>query len=130
MLRVRWDETYRTDLWALAYLLRGGCSDDSFMDFRAWLILQGREAYAGALEDPDGFDVSLFRGDSSGYLDLLEAPRIAYELRTGKPMPPTRFKRVALKGPDLDEDAYESYLPQIAAAVRIAQLPTGPGSSC
>ena len=27
--------------WALAYAARGGCSDDAFMEFRTWLILQG-----------------------------------------------------------------------------------------
>ena len=34
---------YRRDLWAAAYLIGGGCSDDSFIDFRAGLILQGHE---------------------------------------------------------------------------------------
>lgn len=31
---------YRWDVWAAAYLIGGGCSDDSFMDFRAGLIAQ------------------------------------------------------------------------------------------
>ena len=34
---------YRCDLWAAAYLIGGGCSDDSFIDFRAGLIAQGHE---------------------------------------------------------------------------------------
>ena len=29
------------------------CSDDGFIDFRAWLIAQGREVYLAALKDPD-----------------------------------------------------------------------------
>ncbi|HEX8913749.1 MAG TPA: DUF4240 domain-containing protein, partial [Humisphaera sp.] len=29
---------YRDDLWAAAYWLLGGCSDDGFMDFRSSLI--------------------------------------------------------------------------------------------
>ncbi|MGW9206325.1 DUF4240 domain-containing protein [Embleya sp. NPDC055664] len=33
---------YLWDLWAAAYLIGGGCSDDAFMDFRAGLIAQGR----------------------------------------------------------------------------------------
>lgn len=33
---------YRWDLWAAAYLIGGGCSDDAFIDFRARIIAQGR----------------------------------------------------------------------------------------
>lgn len=36
---------YRRDLWAAAYLIGGGCSDDSFIDFRAGLIAQGHDWY-------------------------------------------------------------------------------------
>jgi hypothetical protein len=44
---------YRWDVWAAAYLIGGGCSDDSFMDFRAGLIAQGREWYERAAASPD-----------------------------------------------------------------------------
>ena len=30
-----------------------GCSDDSFSDFRMWLIAQGKDVYLNALKDPD-----------------------------------------------------------------------------
>src|SRR5262245_35835873 len=35
-------DAYRWDLWGAAYVIGGGCSDDSFMDFRAWLISMGQ----------------------------------------------------------------------------------------
>jgi hypothetical protein len=44
---------YRWDVWAAAYLIGGGCSDDSFMDFRAGLIAQGRGWYQMAADSPD-----------------------------------------------------------------------------
>ncbi|MFV0400804.1 MAG: DUF4240 domain-containing protein [Oscillospiraceae bacterium] len=45
---------YKEKLWQVADILDGGfCSDDGFIDFRAWLILQGREVYTAALSDPD-----------------------------------------------------------------------------
>jgi hypothetical protein len=47
------DALYRYDLWAAAYLIRGGCSDDSFIDFRAGLIAQGRDWYELAMTSPD-----------------------------------------------------------------------------
>ena len=47
------DAVYRWDVWAAAYLIGGGCSDDSFMDFRAGLIAQGRNWYERAASAPD-----------------------------------------------------------------------------
>ena len=44
---------YRWDVWAAAYLIGGGCSDDSFTDFRAGLIAQGRDWYQKAADSPD-----------------------------------------------------------------------------
>jgi hypothetical protein len=42
----------RNDLWAAAYVLMGGCGDDSFSDFRGWLLLQGRDAVDAVIADP------------------------------------------------------------------------------
>lgn len=47
------DALYRWDVWAAAYLIGGGCSDDSFMDFRAGVIAQGRHWYERAVAAPD-----------------------------------------------------------------------------
>ena len=46
-------EAYRWDLWAVAYIINGGCSDDGFEYFRGWLITQGQDYYQAALEDPE-----------------------------------------------------------------------------
>lgn len=47
------DALYRWDVWAAAYLIGGGCSDDSFMDFRAGVIAAGRDWYERTDQDPD-----------------------------------------------------------------------------
>jgi hypothetical protein len=44
---------YRGHLWAAAYVICGGCSDDGFMDFRDWLISRGEAIYHEALRDPE-----------------------------------------------------------------------------
>ena len=44
---------YRWDLWAAAYWLHGGCSDDGFIDFRSCLISLGKGLFLQILEDPD-----------------------------------------------------------------------------
>ncbi len=46
-------QAYDWKLWAAAYLIHGGCSDDGFMDFRAWLIGQGETTYQNVLGYPD-----------------------------------------------------------------------------
>src|SRR5512139_441856 len=52
-----WDlmaDSYRGDLWAAAYLINGGASDDGFDYFRGWLIAQGQAMFERAIADPDG----------------------------------------------------------------------------
>jgi hypothetical protein len=47
-------EAYTWDLWGAAELVGGGwCSDDSFTDFRSWLISMGRNTFEEALVDAD-----------------------------------------------------------------------------
>jgi hypothetical protein len=41
------------DLWAAAYLINGGCSDEGFDAFRGWLIAHGRDAVARSVRSPD-----------------------------------------------------------------------------
>ncbi len=47
------DEAYRADLWDVAYAINGGCSDDGFVYFRWWLVMQGRDVFERALLDPE-----------------------------------------------------------------------------
>lgn len=46
-------QAYRWEVWGAAYLINGGCSDDGFQDFRAWLVAQGRDTFRRAVADPD-----------------------------------------------------------------------------
>jgi len=46
-------KSYTRDLWAAAYIINGGCSDDDFECFRAWLIAQGTEAFHEVLRNPE-----------------------------------------------------------------------------
>lgn len=47
------EAAYKYGLWTAASLLMDGCTDDLFIDFRAWLIAQGKVIYMAALENPD-----------------------------------------------------------------------------
>lgn len=105
---------YRSDIWALAHLLNDGCGDDAFEGFRCGLIMLGRADFEAVLADPDAFDTRKVVGDG---LALMDVPPLAYEMRAGKAMKRKAYRRPALSGPDLDEDAFADHLPRVAAAV-------------
>ena len=82
--RVYMDLAYQYGLWTAASVIeRGGCTDDGFMDFRQWLVGQGRGVYMAALKDPDSLadapDYREFQYDS-----LPVMGDYAYEELTGR----------------------------------------------
>ena len=46
-------DAFRSDLWAVAYIMNGGCSDDGFDYFIGWLIMKGKKHYEAALAKPE-----------------------------------------------------------------------------
>ncbi|MCL3860988.1 DUF4240 domain-containing protein [Actinotalea sp. K2] len=89
-------ESYLAPLWAAAYVINGGASDDGFDYFRGWLIGQGRGVYERALADPDSLaDVPAVveAADEDDVLeseDMLSVAWDAYEAATGGELPATR----------------------------------------
>ena len=85
-------KNYRTPLWAAAYAVNGGCSDNGFDYFRGWLIVQGREVFEHVVVDPDALaDLLVIRAHAPGEARLecedtlnIAASRAA----TGEELPP------------------------------------------
>ena len=81
------------DLWAAAYLINGGCSDEGFDAFRGWLIAHGREAVARSVRSPDSLaDVAVVRAaaDTGAVFEAAEVLSIAdgaYRQATGEELP-------------------------------------------
>jgi hypothetical protein len=73
--------SYRRDLWAACYLMRGGCSDDSFEYFRAWLMAQGQSVFERATRDPESLAELPRGGELEEFMHL--APGL-YNEKTGK----------------------------------------------
>ncbi len=71
------------DLWGAAYLVNGGCSDDGFHDFRAWLVGRGRHVYESALKNPDTL-VDVLDGEPVSGFGLDVAAARVYEEKTGR----------------------------------------------
>jgi len=46
------NRAYSWTVWAAAEIIVGGCGDDSFYDFRGWLICQGQNVLEAALANP------------------------------------------------------------------------------
>ncbi|RTL44493.1 MAG: DUF4240 domain-containing protein [Candidatus Melainabacteria bacterium] len=53
IFRQKLNESYTWELWALAYIAFGGCSDDGFEYFRTWLISEGQEVFERLIDKPE-----------------------------------------------------------------------------
>lgn len=109
------DEAYRWDLWAAAYIIGGGCSDDGFMDFRATLISHGREIYEQALEDPESLaDLGKMDEDYWFYEGYQYVPSEVAEEMSGEA--PDRYAPAPDEpsGDEWDEDSVERMYPRLA----------------
>ncbi len=113
------------DLWAAAYLINGGCSDDGFDHFRGWLIAQGREVVARSVRDPDSLaDLAPVQGAAAtgAVFEAEEVLAVAGEAHlqaTGEPLPPSD---VPVTKPDPaqlwdfdDEEEMARRLPKLSA---------------
>lgn len=108
---------YRHELWGAAYLMNGGCSDDGFEYFRAWLISRGRKVYEAAMKDPDSLAAHVDTESMCHELeDFMRVADDAHEARTGKPMPNRKRDFPELTGQKWEEDQLESLYPKLWAA--------------
>ena len=77
------DAAYKYGLWNAACVLAHGCSDDGFIDFRCWLIAQGKGVYMNALKDPDSL-VNVEPYDECAFEWLSYLGDSVYEAKTGR----------------------------------------------
>jgi hypothetical protein len=104
-------ESYRGPLWAAAYMINGGCSDDGFDYFRGWMIVQGHEVLERIIADPDALaDLPIVRAERIGgtRFECEETLYIAYRAHqkaTGEDYP---MRVSAIRNPGLDP-GWDSY---------------------
>ena len=75
---------YDWRLWAAAYLIEGGCSDDGFMDFRYGLLSRGRRVFELALSDPDSLPELLGEEDFVSNEEFGYVATRVFEAKTGE----------------------------------------------
>ena len=78
---------YTWDLWAAAYVIEDGCSDDCFRDFRAYLISLGRTPYEAALKDPDALAPVVEDAETGDWENADDPASEAYEDASGEELP-------------------------------------------
>ena len=98
------DEAYTWELWGVAYLINGGCSDDSFMDFRGSLIAMGKEIFDKAISDAE----SLLNIDKDQLAQMFEEGYIysaptAYETLSGEQPHMNVSRKQSPSGKEWDE---------------------------
>lgn len=114
---------YSWRLWAAAYVIDGGCSDDGFIDFRSWLIARGRTVADAAVLDPDSLARLAIEPDSASFESFAYVMDEEFERRSGA----NRNERLgdeepaSPRDPDWDFDfddtgEMQRRLPQLAAA--------------
>src|SRR5690349_15646124 len=82
-------DAYNWKLWAAAYVINGGCSDDGFYYFRGWLVVQGQAIYLAALADPDSLaDVCTVPNEDAECEGVLYVARGLYLEKTGRELDP------------------------------------------
>jgi hypothetical protein len=108
-------EAYRRDLWGVAFLVNGGCSDDGFEYFRCWLVSRGRQFFQACLASPTHVGTGIEPGEEAECEAILYAANHAYRRVTGSELPPTPIQYPPEPaGIRWTEDQLDSLFPEIA----------------
>ena len=105
--------SYKSKLWAAAYIINGGCSDDGFDYFRGWLTAQGRNVFLAALRDPDSLaDLVEVEEGEAEFEDMLGAASSVYLKKLNLGRDYARFHK-DLKGHPLSDSDKTTMLAEI-----------------
>jgi hypothetical protein len=106
------------ELWGAIYIIHGGCGDDSFNDFREWVIGQGREFYYNTINSPETLvDVDTDKIEEVEWEGLGYVPATVFEELTGQEMPYPCHEKQETTGNEWAEegDDLKQMFPRLAA---------------
>jgi hypothetical protein len=107
------NRAYSHELWGAAYVIHGGCGDDTFNDFRSSLISRGRAGFERALADPDSLADEAFDETAWFYEGYQYAVTAAVKAVAGSR--PGRRLPDRPSGEDWIEDDLGTLLPRLSA---------------
>jgi hypothetical protein len=109
------DRAYSWELWAAAYIMGGGCSDDGFSDFRATLISMGRQTFENALTDPQSLADIDYDAETAQYEGYQYVPTtVETELGGGQQFPRYQRSPAEPSGQSWEEDKLVELYPKLA----------------
>lgn len=113
------EQSYRWDLWGAAYVIEGGCGDDTFDYFRAYLISLGRQVFEAALADPDSL-AAVGIADGEDWEDWMSPTMMVIHARTGTyayaaPADPNHAPVGTPTGEEWEEDDLPERFPRLSA---------------
>jgi hypothetical protein len=112
------DKAYTWDLWAAAYIINEGCSDDCFDYFRDWLISQGEIVYNNALENPETL-ILIAKPSDTGFEEFRYIMSEVYQKRFAKEMPDIESAQVVeVQGEEWDEDDLANKYPKLTEWIK------------
>jgi hypothetical protein len=110
------DRAYTWPIWAAAYIMGGGCSDDSFWDFRSTLISMGRDTFERAMADPESLaDLDLEDGSEMQWEGYQYVPsKVEEALSGGQKFPRPHPHPKEPSGDSWDEGKVAELYPKLA----------------
>lgn len=106
------------ELWAAIYIIHRGCGDDSFNDFREWVIGQGKEFYYRTINDPETLvDVDTDKIEDVEWEGLGYVAATVFEELTGKQISSSYRESLETKGKEWREEGNDlkQMYPRLAA---------------
>jgi len=97
------NELYHWDIWALAYIVRGGCGDDAFDYFSAWVVSKGKDVFEMIKNMQTENFKELFFQEDPQLEEFMYVANEAYENKKSEGMSEPRVKSVAISGKEWDE---------------------------
>lgn len=93
------------ELWGAIYIIHGGCGDDSFNDFREWVIGQGKDFYHRTVTNPETLvDVDRDKIEDVEWKGLGHVPATVFEALTGQDMPYPYQEKLETTGKEWTEE--------------------------
>jgi hypothetical protein len=109
------DRAYSWELWAAAYIIGGGCSDDAFDDFRSTLISMGRQTFELALADPQSLADTNYDAEIAHYKGYQYVPStVETDLGGGRQFMRAHPHPTEPSGKSWDEDKVAALYPKLA----------------
>lgn len=97
-------DTCTSDIHGAALIIGCGNSEDGFLDFRRWIVLQGRSSFEQIMRDPDWLGDYAPQSDPIDHWYSEYDPMFVYEKVTGAILPDLPFEVFPSGGPEYQSD--------------------------